>query len=84
MVVATAFPGLVIRLGGFRALNPPSYFLLVCSSPRMGQMPMALVKLHLLESLGALFGVHWASINKALKTKAACQGWGDLGPPELL
>lgn len=71
-VVATVFPGLVICLGDFRVLNLPSYFLPVCNSPIVGQMPMALVKLHLLESLGAHFWVHWASINKALKIKAVC------------
>lgn len=71
-VVATVFQGLVICLGGFRVLYPPSYSLPVCGSPRVGQMPMALVKLHLLESLGALFWVHWASITKALKTEAVC------------
>lgn len=78
------FPGLVICSGGFGVLYPPSYSLPVCGSSRVGQMPMALVKLHLLESLGALFWVHWASINKSLKTEAVCWGWRVLGPPKLL
>lgn len=57
-VVATVFPGLVICMGGFRVLYPLSYSLPVCGSPKVGQMPMALVELHLLESLGALYWVH--------------------------
>lgn len=55
-VVATVFPGLVMCLGGFKVLYPPSCSLPVCDFPRAGQMPMALVMLHLLESLGTLLG----------------------------